>query len=106
MLIIPAAATAQRSADGRVYERWVYINNKVSDGDSICQVYITHLDDPDWGPDLLGQYCVDPGESMRVDPGWQEGYCRMDVKIVMLSGQELFIREDICSRTDITVVSQ
>ena len=79
-------------------ERWLNIHN--SSSYEICYVYITHVDDPDWGPDLFGP-CIPPGYYQTVDPGWQQGYCKMDMKFVFDDGVEVIESNyNICEGTD------
>lgn len=81
------------------YERWLDVHN--SSSDTIEYFYMTHVDDGDWGPDLFGDYVLDPGEQIRIDPGFQNGYCRMDWKAVWYDGSYDTGRIDACSKTDL-----
>lgn len=82
-------------------ERWLRVHNDTNI--SLCYIYITHVDDGDWGADLLGP-CIEPGGYAVVDPGWQQGYCRMDMKFVFSDDDEV-VRNDynICEGTDFTI---
>lgn len=79
------------------YERWLRIHNNTSY--DLCYVYISHVD-TGWGPDILGP-CLSPGYYRTVDPGWQQGYCRMDMKFVFEDGDEVVRWSyNICEGTD------
>lgn len=94
-LAIGGLATTQANA----LERWLYVHNE--SGYTVCEVYISHVDTSNWGRDLLGSYCLDPGEYMKVDPGFQNGYCMMDLKFVYADGD--YFTEgyyNICEETD------
>ncbi|MBO6717025.1 MAG: hypothetical protein JJ913_03605 [Rhizobiaceae bacterium] len=94
------AATLLTSTAASAYERWVYINN---DGWSpIYSVQISHVDDPYWGPDLLGPYIIDVGDYFMVEPGNHQGYCLFDVKITFDTGEVTFLDAvNLCEETDI-----
>lgn len=88
------AAATQANA----YERWLDITNSTSV--DLCEVYISHVGTDDWQSDRIGP-CISPGEVRRVNPGYQQGYCRMDMNFVFADGSEVTRHGfDICSETD------
>ena len=88
------------SAPAFAYERWFDVYN---DGaTAIRSVYATHVDDPDWGPDLLGDYVIPEGSFLTVEPRRSQGYCSFDVKIVYQNQSELTLNGvDLCTATQI-----
>lgn len=69
------------------YERWLDIVNV---GDSaIYSVFATHVDDSDYGRDLLGDYVIPVGDAFRVEPDVNNGYCRFDLLITYETGEEV-----------------
>jgi hypothetical protein len=79
-LVAAGAASADQ------YQRWVDIMNL---GDSaIYSVYISDIDRMDWGPDLLGNYVIPPGNDLVVEPVVNRGYCRFDVLVVYETGEQ------------------
>jgi hypothetical protein len=97
--LLPVAAIADHSQDGHEYERWLDIHN--STGYELCYVYVTHVDRNGWGSDILGSTCLDSGYYRRIDAGWQQGYCRVDMKFVF-SDDDVVVRRNfnICTATD------
>lgn len=69
-------AVSQTAAE----ERWLRVHNNTSA--DLCFVQISHVGTGDWGPDLLGSSCLKPGRYRTVDPGWQVGYCKMDMRFI------------------------
>ena len=81
------------------YERWLRIHNETSY--DLCYVHISNVGTDNWGPDILGNNCLSPGRYRTVDPGWQQGYCRMDMKFIFDDDDE--VTEwgfNICEGTD------
>lgn len=88
--------TAHANADA--LERWLDITN--SSSVSICYVYISHVGTRNWQSDRIGT-CIEPGEVRRVDPGWQQGYCKMDMKFVFADDVVVYESDfNICEETD------
>lgn len=87
------------SQGANAYERWLKVHNQTSV--DVCGVYISHVDKRKWGRNLLTTECIWPGHYIKVDPGYQQGYCMMDMKFVWADGRE-GIRYDfnICDATD------
>jgi hypothetical protein len=81
------------------YERWLRVHNKT--GQAICEVYISNVGTDDWGPDLIGS-CINHGRYRTIDPGWQQGYCRMDLKFVLADDTVIEDKSglDICRAED------
>ena len=48
----------------------------------VYSIHATDVATDSWGPDLLGNDVVQPGESTVVRPRQNRGYCRYDVRIV------------------------
>lgn len=81
--------------------RWVYINN-VSDEFAIEAVYVSHVDDNYWGPNLIAGYDLLPGDYTEVEPIVDQGYCRFDVLLVLDDGYEQVLQGvNLCEATDI-----
>lgn len=100
MLLAGVASIAMMGAvpSANAYERWLDITNNTSV--DLCEVYISHVGTDDWQTDRIGR-CIGPGEVRRVDPGWQQGYCRMDMNFVFADGDQVTeYGFDICSETD------
>jgi len=92
---------AASTSDTDAHQRWLRIHNTGSS--NLCYVYISHVGTGSWGRDLLGP-CVRPGYYVTVDPGYQQGYCMMDMKFVFASGREVVRWEyNICEGTDFYV---
>ncbi len=91
-LALLATQTAQSE------ERWLRVHNDTSY--NLCEVYVSHIDADNWQSDRIGS-CLSPGRYRTIDPGWQQGYCMMDMKFVFDDG-EVIIEEafDICSGED------
>lgn len=102
MLMAGACAAAMMAgavAPAQSYERWLDIHNNT--GTDLCYVYISHVDTRRWGPDLLGDECISPGDYARVDPGYQRGYCMMDLKFEFDDEDVVYGGPiDICTATD------
>jgi hypothetical protein len=73
---------------------------------TINQVYFTHVDNPNWGPDRLGQITLPPQTYAVIDPGQQQGYCMLDIEIVFDDGSSVTDTFDACSATDYDVTDQ
>lgn len=99
LALLAIASVAAVVTPAQAFERWLDIHNDTSY--ELCYVYISHIRTNDWGPDLLGDECIPPGYYMRVDPGYQQGYCRMDMKFVF-EDDTVTYRENfnICDNTD------
>jgi len=68
-------------------ERWVdIVNNGYS---AIYSVHITNVDDRRYGRDLLGNYTIPAGYQQRVEPDYNNGYCRFDVLVTYETGEEV-----------------
>jgi hypothetical protein len=93
-----AALLATTSMPAQAYERWLDIHNNSSY--EVCEVYISHVGTGAWQSNRLS-YCLSPGEVVRVDPGYQQGYCKMDLQFITTSG-DVAERYDfnICDETD------
>ena len=90
---VSSAAFAQ---DGE--QRWLRIHNETSV--SLCEVYISHVGTRKWQSDRIGS-CISAGRYRTVDPGWQQGYCKMDMKFVFADGDEVVENDfNICEYTD------
>lgn len=79
--------TTQANADQ--YQRWVEVFN--GGNETIWSVYITNIREPNplrWG-DVLGEYVINPGYSMVVEPYVDHGYCRFDIIVEYESGREV-----------------
>jgi hypothetical protein len=79
--LVLGLTTLQASA----YQRWFDLVNNSSH--AIVAVRATNVDDPRFhGRDLLGQYAIAPGESMRIEPVRPRGYCRFDLELTFDNG--------------------
>ena len=81
-------------------ERWLDVHNDSSS--PLCVIFISHVDANYTGPNLTGDTCVPPGEMIRVDPGWQQGYCMMNIVFAFADG-DLYSETyyNICEESDI-----
>lgn len=87
------------------FERWVDIVNNGTT--PIRSVFITNVDDPNYGHDLLGQYLIPAGYHMRVEPQIHDGYCRFDVLITFETGPDLKLwGVNLCEATTISMDDQ
>ncbi len=83
------------------HQRWLDITNSTSV--DLCEVYISHVGTNNWQSDRIGP-CISPGDVRRVDPGWQQGYCKMDMKFVFDDGDVVLESDfDICTETDFEI---
>jgi hypothetical protein len=95
-----ALAGVMTANSALAYERWVNIVNQGSS--TIWSVQISHVDEPTYGPDLLGQYTIPAGSYATVEPAWNDGYCRFDVLITYDTGHELALwGVNLCEATAI-----
>lgn len=100
---LAALATATAIAAGAfatpsfAYERWLDIEN---DGSSrITGVYVTHKDYGGWGYNLIDA-SIRVGDVDRVEPAWNDGYCKFDIKMVFADGSETFAwNVNLCEAT-------
>jgi len=56
---------------------------------SIMKFQASNVGDSTWGPDLLGSFTLDPGESIDINLDDRTGYCRFDFRTVMEDGSIL-----------------
>ncbi len=76
-IVMLAGAGTAAMADG--LSREVLIVNNTDD--IITRVHATHVDDQNWGRDLLGRARIFPGDAEWVEPRRNQGYCLFDVRI-------------------------
>ena len=82
------------------FERWVDVVN--NGGSAIYSVYITNVDDRSYGRDLLGNYMIPAGYQQRLEPDYNNGYCRFDVLITYETGHEVAMwGVNLCEMTTI-----
>jgi hypothetical protein len=83
------------------YEHWIDI---VNNGNSaIYSVFITNVADSRYGRDLLGDYVIPAGYQQRLEPDFNNGYCRFDVLITYETGEEVKLwGVNLCEATSIT----
>ena len=67
---------------------------------TITEIYFTGVGNPDWGPDRLGQGTIPPGYYNTIDPGYQNGYCMLDIEIIFDDGSKIDDRFDACTVED------
>lgn len=100
MSAIALVAPLSGTAESQTYERWLRVHNETSV--DLCYVYISHVNTGRWGRDILGDSCLSPGYYRTVDPGWQQGYCRVDMKFVFDDNDEVTRwNYNICEGTDV-----
>lgn len=95
------SGTAASAFDG--HQRWFEVSNV---GDfSIMYVRATHVDDNDWGNDLLGSSQIIPvGTSEFVEPRRHDGYCMFDIKVEFADDSyTTAMGVNICEITEIVV---
>lgn len=82
-------------------QRWIDIVNRADQ--PIYYVQISNIDDPYYGPDLLGPHTIiDAHAELRVEPRGHGGYCRFDVLLTYQDGTEVAISDvNLCEATDI-----
>lgn len=91
MMVLPVT-------NASAYERWLRVHNNTSY--DLCYVHISNVGTNSWGPDLLGP-CIPPGYWQKVNPGYQRGYCMMDMKFVFEDDDVVFRNNyNICEGTD------
>jgi hypothetical protein len=95
-----AAATVFAASAASAYERWVDIVNWGNS--AIYSVEISNVDDPNYGRDLLGNYMIRPGDELRVEPDFPNGYCRFDMRITFETGRQVMLwGVNLCEATAI-----
>ncbi len=96
-LAVPFVAHADWDGE----DRWVRIHNY--SGSYLCSVEISHVDRGRWGPNRFGS-CLAPGRYRTVDPGFQQGYCMMDLRFGFDDGSVIVGTDyNICEGEDIGV---
>lgn len=93
--------TAASAYDG--HQRWFAVSNV---GDfSIMYVRATHVDDTDWGGDLLGSSQIIPvGATEYVEPHRHNGYCMFDIKVEFADDSyTTAMNVNLCEITEIVV---
>lgn len=83
-----ALAPAALAFDGLC--RSVAIQN--DDARAILSVRMTHIDDDDWGRDLLGDELIEVGDWAVVTPDNDEGYCRFDLRFTYTDGTQRVVK--------------
>jgi hypothetical protein len=69
-----------------------------SSGNAITEIYATNVDDPYFRGDMLGDYTLAPGASVRVRPPIDEGYCLFDVGVKFEDGSaDVVTRVNLCT---------
>lgn len=82
-----AAAAILTANAASALSRAVYVHN---DGDSpIWSIEISHIDDPVYREDMLGLSTLAAGEGRWLEPVYDDGYCRFDLRITYTSGQQV-----------------
>ena len=67
---------------------------------AITEIYATNVDDPYFhgNGDMLGNYTLAPGASIRVRPPIDEGYCLFDVGVKFEDGStDVVTRVNLCT---------
>jgi hypothetical protein len=82
-------------------QRWVDIVNHADQ--PIYYVQISDIDDPYYGPDILGpETIIEAHTAYRVEPPAHNGYCRFDILLTYQDGSEIAIHDvNLCEATDI-----
>lgn len=79
-------------------ERWLRVHNNSSA--SLCYVYISHVGTGSWRSSHIGS-CIRPGYYQVIDPGWQQGYCKVDMKFVFADNTQVIEYDyNICEGED------
>jgi hypothetical protein len=92
-----AATTAASAAPD---DRWFNFTNESEW--AVDAVYVTNVDDPNWGPNLLRGNELAPYEYVVLDPRNPQGYCEFDILVVFEDGAELeFDGLDLCNYADV-----
>lgn len=102
-----AAIPAQAQVDRDGHQRWINIINR--SGVTIREFYMTDVETRGWGEDRLGEYVIEPGESLRVVPNPRQrarGYCRFDMLVVFSNGARVDGRGiNLCQTSNLVCVS-
>jgi hypothetical protein len=98
-LVLAGFALCGTTLESVALERWLDVHNQSNY--TVCELYISHVDTRNWGRDQFGSHCLDPGEVIHVDPGYQQGYCKMDMQFVYEDGDSFTVEDyNICEETD------
>jgi len=99
----PAANAANGNGQSTTdYDRQMDIVNHSDE--AIVSFYASNVGNSSWGPDLLGDYVLDPGDSTPLDLDDGTGYCRFDFKTVMDDGTTVIRRDvDVCTVASYTI---
>ena len=86
-------------------ERWIDVYNDARD--DVFYVYMRHRDTRRWGPDLLGQDIIVTGDTLRVEPINDEGYCIFTMRVEFEDGDVLTSEPfNACTATDAVVTNR
>jgi hypothetical protein len=90
------AASAETHGD-----MWVVVNNHSSE--FVSEIYVSPTEETEtWGPNLIGESELGPGEFTEVVPAIDFGGCHFDVLLVFDDGYEMTLPEvDLCEFTNI-----
>ncbi|MBO9436504.1 hypothetical protein J7394_19985 [Ruegeria sp. R13_0] len=53
---------------------------------SVTELYISNINDPIWGRNLMGEYPLHAGYYGEFEPDFPNGYCRFDLLVVFDTG--------------------
>ena len=99
-LLGTALSTSISPALADQYDRSVTIHNN-SDGE-IVYVHAKHVENCDWGLDLLGsEETIKRGSSSMIDPINTEGYCMFLVRGELNDGRKKYSLKNLCDATDV-----
>ncbi len=86
-------------------ERWIDVYNDARD--DVFYVYMRHRDTRRWGPDLLGQDIIATGDTLRVEPVRDDGYCIFTMRVEFEDGDVLTSEPfNACTATDAVVTNR
>lgn len=86
-------------------ERWIDVYNDAHD--DVYYVYMRHRDAHRWGPDLLGNDVVVSGDTIRVEPVNDDGYCVFTMRVEFEDGDYLTSEPfNACTATDAVVTNR
>jgi len=80
----------------------------VNNTDQVVEyVHISHIGTTEWGGDLLGSEVLASGDKIALEPFWNDGYCRFDIKVVYANNDEQIIGDvNLCQVGKVEVVDR
>ncbi len=89
-LILSGSIGSKAAAEEDAEQRWLEVYNNSSN--PLCEIYITNVASDVWQANRI-RSCIQPHHYRTVDPGWQIGYCKMNMKFIFEDGS-IYVEED------------